>query len=59
MMRVTAAGAPSDVAQQLSTLAEQTGADELITVHAATSLAERLDSLRLTAEAWQSTAAAA
>jgi len=52
MMRVTASGSPTEVAEQLRALAEQTDADELITVHSATTLAERLASLRLTAEAW-------
>lgn len=59
MMRVTASGTPAEVAAQLDTLVAQTGADELITAHPQPRLADRLESVRLTAEAWASPASAA
>lgn len=59
MMRVTAAGAPDQVAAQLDSLVVQTGADELITAHPQPTLGDRLASVRLTAEAWGAAAAAA
>lgn len=54
MGRYTAAGSPAAVAEQLAAFAADCGAHELITVHAAMSLEQRLASLRLTAEAWAS-----
>lgn len=52
MMRVTAAGTPDETAAQLDALVTQTGANELITAHPQPDLHDRLESVRLTAEAW-------
>jgi len=51
MLACSAVGTPDDVRAQLKAFAEQAHADELITVHQATSTAGRLRSVRLTAEA--------
>lgn len=51
MMRYTAMGAPEQVASYLAHFAESSGADELITVHYPLDEADRLESVRLTAEA--------
>lgn len=47
MMRRTAAGAPEQVGSYLAALAEETGADELILVPAATSRAQRIRAVEL------------
>ena len=51
MMRYTALGGPAQVAQYLEHFATAAGADELITVHHPLDEADRLESVRLTAEA--------
>lgn len=51
MMRYTAVGAPSDVAEYLEHFAKTSQADELITVHYPLQESERLDSVWLTAQA--------
>ena len=50
MMRYTAVGDPAGVREYLGTFAEHASADELIVVHAATTLEARLESVRLVAE---------
>jgi alkanesulfonate monooxygenase SsuD/methylene tetrahydromethanopterin reductase-like flavin-dependent oxidoreductase (luciferase family) len=51
MMEYTAVGDPGAVADQLGDFARHADADELVTVHAASALEDRLESVRLTAEA--------
>ena len=51
-LRFSAVGTPSVVASELRRIADSTGAAELITVHHALTQEQRLESLRLTAEAW-------
>lgn len=48
MMKHTAVGNPNEVRAQLTEFANHANVDELITVHAAPTHAERLDSIRLT-----------
>lgn len=52
-IRFSAVGTPERVAAELGRMAASTGAAELITVHHALDQATRLESLRLTAEAWR------
>jgi len=51
MLANTAVGTPDDVRKQLEAFAEHADADELITVHQATTAPARLRSVRLTAQA--------
>ncbi len=51
MMHYTAAGSPSSVAEYLRLFADATGADELMTVHPAPTVHERLRSIDLLADA--------
>jgi len=51
MLRFTAIGGPERVREELDAFAKYADADELITVHAAPTPAERLESVRLTAPA--------
>ncbi|MFZ4519256.1 MAG: LLM class flavin-dependent oxidoreductase [Microthrixaceae bacterium] len=51
MMEYTAAGDPAAVREQLAAFALHADADELITVHAAATLEQRLESVELTAAA--------
>jgi luciferase family oxidoreductase group 1 len=52
MMRYTAVGTPDEVRRFLKDFAEQSHADELITVHPSAALEDRLHSLKLLASAW-------
>jgi luciferase family oxidoreductase group 1 len=51
MMEYTAVGDPAAVRDQLAEFARHADADELVTVHAAAGLEQRLESVELTAEA--------
>jgi luciferase family oxidoreductase group 1 len=57
MLRYAAVGTPREVSDYLDGFAKQTGADELITVHHSPSLAGRLRSVTLLAEAMQGASA--
>jgi luciferase family oxidoreductase group 1 len=52
MFRCTAVGTPSAVREQLEGFVRQADADELITVHHAPTIADRIRSAELLAEAW-------
>ncbi len=51
MLTYSAVGTPDDVASYLDTFRRETGADELITVHSTSAIADRLRSVELLAEA--------
>ena len=51
MMHYTAAGTPAMVKDYLDTFADAVGVDELMTVHPAPTVAERLHSVELLADA--------
>ena len=55
MTKYTAAGTPDEVRRYLEEFAASTGADELITVHGAERVPDRVRSVELTAEALSST----
>ena len=54
MMRHTAVGTPPAVRTQLDEFARYADADELIVVHNATSIEDRLRSVHLVADAYES-----
>ncbi|MBO3742630.1 LLM class flavin-dependent oxidoreductase [Actinoplanes flavus] len=58
MLTYTAVGTPAEVSDYLTSFAEQAQADELIVAHQSTRIADRLESVALTAEAVLGAAAA-
>jgi alkanesulfonate monooxygenase SsuD/methylene tetrahydromethanopterin reductase-like flavin-dependent oxidoreductase (luciferase family) len=52
MLTYSAAGTPGEVSDYLDGFLQKTGADELIVVHQAAAVEDRLRSVTLLAEAW-------